>query len=250
MRLINIGCSFSYGNCISEYETFSDKHVSPGTIVAEHLGCEEVNLASPGLSLDGVLRRLHSFNFERQDKFLIGLPPNVRMQYVSKVPRNQNKIRQSDPSGKGASEYRNNAFNRGPKIPQDWFKTMRWDLDFTHKKIDVVETTAYWSYFYITLIQQTMKHMLSTHGWQQRYWLYNSVHGHMQQESDIPEVQQLQDRIVLDTYYQPTKGILDLSSTTSKYRVAHDDTHPNHTCYHAWAKDFIEWTERESSSVY
>ena len=63
MRLINVGCSFSYGNVISEYETFADRHISPGTLVAAHMGIEELNIASPGLSLDGVLRRLHSYEF-------------------------------------------------------------------------------------------------------------------------------------------------------------------------------------------
>ena len=93
MRLINVGCSFSYGNIISEYETFADKHISPGTLVAEYMGIEELNIASPGLSLDGVLRRLHSYEFQRDDVFLIGLPPNLRLQAVRTEPRNQNKIR-------------------------------------------------------------------------------------------------------------------------------------------------------------
>lgn len=233
MRLINIGCSFSYGNQISAYETFADTHVSPGTLLAEHLNCTEYNIASPGLSLDGVLRRLNTFDFNNDDVFFIGLPPNVRLQYVSKSPRNQNKVRQSNPSGKGPSEYRNHAFNQGPKIAEDWFKTMRWDLDIDLKKMDLVETTAYHSFFYILLIQQCLAN--------KKYWMYNSVHGHMQQATSKTEVQTLKNKIDLTYYYQPESGLLDFASTKAEYSVAHDDSHPNHNCYREWIKNFISW---------
>ena len=73
MKLVNLGCSFSYGNCVSDYETLSEEHIGPGTLIAKHLDYEEVNLASPGLSLDGVLRRLYTFDFDRNSTFLVGL---------------------------------------------------------------------------------------------------------------------------------------------------------------------------------
>ncbi len=231
MRLINIGCSFSYGNQISAYETFAQEHLSPGTLLAEHLHCTEYNIASPGLSLDGVLRRLYTFDFEDNDVFFVGLPPNVRLQYVSKSPRNQSKVRQSDPSGKGPTEYRNHAFNQGPKISTDWFKTMRLDMDIDIEKMDLIETTAYQSFFYILLIQQCLAN--------KKYWMYNSVHGHMQQTTTIPEIQVLKNKIDLTHYYQPEYGLLDFASSKKKYSVARDDTHPNHACYKDWFKNFV-----------
>lgn len=233
MRLINLGCSFSYGNQISEYEKFANQHISPGTLLSKHLNCEEYNIASPGLSLDGVLRRLYTFDFNNEDVFLVGLPPNVRLQYVSISPRNQNKIRQSDPSGKGPSEYRNHAFNQGPKIPDDWFKTLRWDIDIDIKKMDVIETTAYHSFFYILLIQNFLK--------DKRHWLYNSVHGHMQLDSTKSEIQKLKQQIILDNYYKPNIGMHDEILQDTKYQIARDDTHPNHKYYNKWIEEFCEW---------
>ena len=234
-KLYNIGCSFSYGNQISEYETFADRHISPGTLLAEHLDCEEYNIASPGLSLDGVLRRLYTFEFHDDDVYFVGLPPNLRFQMVSVAPRNQNKVRMSNPSGDGTSEYRSYAFNQGPKIPEDWFKTMRWDIDIDSKKLDLLETTTYHSFFYIVLIQQRLANC--------RYWMYNSVHGHMQQETEKLEIQHLKDQVDLTHYYEPTQGLLDFSSTKREYQDASDDTHPHHSCYREWINGFIGWTE-------
>ena len=214
-----------------KYETFADKHVSPGTLFAEYLNCEEYNIASPGLSLDGVLRRLNTFDFHDTEGLFVGLPPNVRLQYVSMSPRNQNKVRQSNPSGKGPSEYRNHAFNQGPKIPEDWFKTMRLDMDIEIKKMDLLETTAYHSFFYILLIQQCLAN--------KKYWMYNSVHGHMQQTTNKPEIQTLKNKIDLTYYYQPEYGLLDFANSKKKYSVAHDDSHPNHECYNEWFKGFV-----------
>jgi hypothetical protein len=246
VRLINIGCSFSYGNCIAKHEEFAQEHVSPGTLIAQHLNCEEVNIASPGLSLDGLLRRLYTFEFEEKDVFLIGLPPNLRVQYVCKSPRNQYKIR----GDLSASEYRNDAFNRGPKIAEDWFKTMRWDTDVNIAKLDLLDTTTYWSYLNILLIQQAIKTVMNDKlpvgrilSKKRRYWMYNSVHGHMQQDTDKIEIQALRKQIDMRYYYMPEVGLADLIDNQSKYTVARDDTHPNHVFYHKWANDFIAWME-------
>ncbi len=241
MRLINVGCSFSYGNIISEYETFADKHISPGTLVAEYMGIEELNIASPGLSLDGVLRRLHSYEFKRDDVFLIGLPPNLRLQAVRTEPRNQNKIRKKF---NNPSEWRQNAFNQGPKIPEDWFITKTWDNDF--EKVDLLETTAYWSFYNILLIQLTMTHKLSYHLPKDRYWLYNSVHGHMQQTTDKPEIQRLRDQINILNYYKPDTGMHDEVLQDQKYQIARDDTHPNHIYYTRWAEEFCTWMSQSA----
>lgn len=250
MRLINLGCSFSYGNIISEYETFADAHVSPGTLVAKHLDCEEVNIASPGLSLDGVLRRLHSFEFHDTDKFLIGLPPCIRLQYVSHVPRNQDKLRHAKMN---VSQWRQHAFKQGPKIPEDWFKTMKWDEDVNVRPLDIVETSTYWSYLHILLIQQAMKTVMNDKlpagrvlMKKRQYWMYNSVHGHMQQTTNIPEVQMLRDQIVTDNYFKPDTGMHDEVLEDTKYQLSHDDTHPNHLYYEHWAKEFCEWMSQSA----
>ena len=198
MKLVNLGCSFSYGNCVSDYETLSEEHVGPGTLIAKHLDYEEVNLASPGLSLDGVLRRLYTFDFDRNSTFLVGLPPESRFQVVSTKPRNQKKIR-------GGPEFSANAFNNGPTIPTDWF-----------------------------LIQKRLQELNC------KYWLYNSVYGHMQNTTEIPELQKLKDSISLDNYYQPNLGIRDFSDTDMKYQISRDDSHPNRLCYKEWVKEFVD----------
>ena len=153
--------------------------------------------------------------------------------YLASLIRNQNKIRQSDPSGKGPSEYRNHAFNQGPKIPDDWFKTLRWDIDIDIKKMDVIETTAYHSFFYILLIQNFLK--------DKRHWLYNSVHGHMQLDSTKSEIQKLKQQIILDNYFKPNIGMHDEILQDTKYQIARDDTHPNHKYYNKWIEEFCEW---------
>ena len=87
-----------------------------------------------------------------------------------------------------------------------------------------------------------MKHKLNWHDWKERYWLYNSVHGHMQQTTNIPEVQMLRDQIITHNYFKPDIGMVDMIDN-SRYAVAHDDSHPNHKFYHKWAKEFISWMQ-------
>jgi hypothetical protein len=235
-KLYNIGCSFSYGNCISEYETFAE-HLGPGSLLAEHLGCEEVNIASPGLSLDGVLRRLYTFEFEKDCILFVGLPPELRFQTVAVKPRNQDKTRggqglKIESIFKSATAYRANAFNKGPKIPTDWFCTQSW-IDISLKNYNADEQLLYHTFFNILLIQKRLKEL----GY--KYWLYNSVYGHMQHETKITEIQQLKDSIDLENYYQPNLGMRDLSDTDTKYQISRDDTHPNHLCYEKWIDDFV-----------
>ena len=239
MKLVNVGCSFSYGNCVSEYETFSNKHIGPGTLIAEHLGCNEVNIASPGLSLDGVLRRLYTFKFEPGSIILVGLPPESRFQVVATNPRNQKKVRggqgtKIDSIFKTPSEYRAKAFNNGPSIPEDWFKTQSW-LDAKFKNYNTSNHIQYHAWFNILLIQQRLKQLDNS------YWLYNSVYGHMQNTTNILDLQTLKDGISTENYYQPDLGIRDFSDTDKKYQISRDDTHPNHLCYKEWVKGFIEW---------
>ena len=108
-KLYNIGDSFSYGNCVQSYETFANdyKHLGPGDIIAKELGYEHINLASPGLSPDGVLRRLYTTDFEEVNSFLlIGIPPENRFQTIGERPRDQHK----DRSTYNGTEYKAKAF--------------------------------------------------------------------------------------------------------------------------------------------
>lgn len=237
MRLINIGCSFSYGNRIAEFEKFADEHVSPAGLVAKHLGIPELNLASPGLSLDGVLRRLYTHEFNEDDIFLIGLPPNCRVQSVDHKPRNQNKIRGYF---KKPTEYRQHAFNGGPKRAEDWFVTRRWDNDYG-AKIHVPETLTYWSFYNILLIQTALQG--------RKHYLYNSVHGHMQLETEHVEIARLRDKISLDNYYMPLSGMQDEVLTNREYQISRDDTHPNHLYYKLWVEGFIDWMNSDAESL-
>jgi len=244
MKLINLGCSFSYGNCVSQYETFADEqmHIGPGTLLAEHLNCEEVNIASPGLSLDGVLRRLYTFPINKDDILLVGLPPEVRFQIVAIKPRDQKKTRGGqgkkrnyDSIFQTASKWRADAFNRGPTIPDDWFHTQSW-LDAKFKNYNTSDHIQYHAWFNILLIQKRLEELNCKH------WLYNSVYGHMQHSTTIPELQTLKESISTDNYYQPTAGMRDFSDQSQSYQISRDDTHPNHLCYKEWIKGFIEWS--------
>jgi len=73
--IYNLGCSFK-------------THVSPIDIINKQLnpgGKKVTNLASPWLSLDGVLRRLYTTNFETDSLLFIGLPLSNRFQGINLV---------------------------------------------------------------------------------------------------------------------------------------------------------------------
>ena len=65
LKLYNLGCSFAYGNCVPTRNNIGDEHKGPGTFLAKYLQREEVNLARNGNSIDGVLRKLYTYDYEK-----------------------------------------------------------------------------------------------------------------------------------------------------------------------------------------
>lgn len=235
-KLYNIGDSFSYGNCIDSYETFADdyKHLSPGDIIAQELGYEHVNLASPGLSPDGVLRRLYSNTFEKDSFLLIGIPPENRFQTVGKDPREQHR----DRSHYKGTEYKARAFMYGPKMETDWFRTQSY-LNGGLKEINEVESSIFNSWFNILLIQKRLQELNLP------FVMYNCVYSSLDNETNLRELNAIKEQINDINYFQPKHGIKDLVSTNDEFRVASDDSHPNHLCYKEWCKILINYIKKE-----
>ena len=235
-KLYNIGDSFSYGNCVESYETFAEdyKHVSPGDIIARELGYEHVNLASPGLSPDGVLRRLYSNTFEKDSFLLIGIPPENRFQTVGKDPREQHR----DRSHYKGTEYKARAFMYGPKMETDWFRTQSY-LNGGLKEINEVESSTFNSWLNILLIQKRL-HELNL-----PFVMYNCVYSSLDNETDLRELREIKQQINDINYFQPKHGIKDLVSKNDEFRIASDDSHPNHLCYKEWCKILINYIKKE-----
>jgi len=247
-KLYNIGCSFSYGNCAFKKNQLCDTHLSPGIMFADHLGVEECNIASTGLSLDGVLRRLYTFDFEPHSYFLVGLPPSNRFQVAATKLRNQRKVRGLQANKPGvsgkikkasswqASKSRKYAFTKGPLIPDDWFHTYDW-IDISLKNLDIDEHLNYYAFFYIVLIQARLAQL-------GKFWLYNTVEPHMSKSAKHPEVLKLKNSIVQDnSYYEPTSCMWEPVIADSSLQVADDDTHPNHEAYKLWFEGFKRFSD-------
>tara|TARA_B100001057_G_scaffold162660_1_gene163304 strand:+ start:566 stop:1282 length:717 start_codon:yes stop_codon:yes gene_type:complete len=232
-KLYNIGDSFSYGNCVQSYENFADdnKHLGPGDIIAEELGYEHINLASPGLSPDGVLRRLYTTDFEEVDSFLlIGIPPENRFQTVGQFVRDQHR----DRSYYKGTDYKAKAFMYGPKMETDWFRTHS-HLSGRLKAINLEETLIYNSWFNILLIQKRLREL------NLKFVIYNSVYGQMQHKTKLKELLSIKDQINYVNYFQPKHGIQDLVDSNNNFRIARDDAHPNHSCYAIWCKKILNF---------
>tara|TARA_B100000989_G_scaffold93263_1_gene67655 strand:- start:30369 stop:31085 length:717 start_codon:yes stop_codon:yes gene_type:complete len=232
-KLYNIGDSFSYGNCVQSYENFADnyKHLGPGDIISDELGYEHINLASPGLSPDGVLRRLYTTNFEEVDSFLlIGIPPENRFQTIGERPRDQHR----DRSYYKGTEHKAKAFMNGPVIEEDWFRTHNY-LSGRLKAINLEETLIYNSWFNILLIQKRLREL------NLKFVIYNSVYGQMQYKTKLKELLCIKDQINYVNYFQPMHGIQDLVDSNNNFKIARDDAHPNHSCYAIWCKKILNF---------
>lgn len=237
-KLYNLGCSFAYGNCVPEKNKLCDTHKSPGTFIAKHLGMEEVNLAVNGNSLDGVLRRLYTYDFEKDGIILIGVPPAGRFQIVSYQEQVHNKIRggQAERTGKSVSakECIKYGFSKGPGGHDDFFKTSKWpELPEKHMKMDINETASYLLNFNLVKIQTRLKELGL------KYYLYNSIGFNYKPINR--ETIQLQKQVDLSSYYKPESDMFAIIKSDSKYELADGDQHPNHLAYEVWSKGFIEW---------
>ena len=92
-KLFNIGDSFAVGNCIDSFNHLSDKHLSPGALLANHFGLEEVNLARTGNSFDGILKDLYISDFSDCSFVSICTPPASRVYARCKAYRPIDKNR-------------------------------------------------------------------------------------------------------------------------------------------------------------
>ena len=242
--IYNIGCSFSYGNCIHSYQTFAqDKkgnhiHISPADMIREDYDNgwydEVINLASPGLSLDGVLRRLYSFNInDGNNLVLVGLPPSDRFQTVAINPREEYKNRGLFST---ATKWKAEAFRYGPglEIYPDWFRTHKWTGDKL-KGVDVDNQLLYHSWMNILLIQRRLRDL------NVNYYLYNTVYSPLKYKTELTELNNIKKQISYKYYFQPDLGLQDLVDTNKKFRISKDDPHPNHSCYALWCKKFIDF---------
>lgn len=259
-HIYNLGCSFAYGNC-AESKNVLGKHLSPGMLLAEHLNLKEINYAVPGCSLDGVLRKLYTYDIKKDGYILIGVPPVFRFNYVAKLksidptkkPREKkvslykrilNKIVRDEKDTRlfEPSDTRKFAFTRGPSLPEDYFKTDK----FTHirskeipERVDLDHTLAYFNYFYITLIQLRLREM------NMPYFIYNSVDPIYDIDKVTnTELKKLYESIDFTFYYKPDKCINTVvNSNFDKYIISDDDIHPNHLAYREWFIDFKNWVD-------
>tara|TARA_B100001057_G_C22749406_1_gene911140 strand:- start:416 stop:1147 length:732 start_codon:yes stop_codon:yes gene_type:complete len=236
-KLYNLGCSFAYGNCVPEKNKLCDTHISPGTLIAKHLGYEEVNLACNGNSLDGVLRRLYTWPFEKDGIILIGIPPAGRFQVVHQRQQHTTKERNSKSKLFGrnteAEECIKYAYTKGPQtVFPDFFYSIKWAGE-NIKHMDINETASYLLNFNLVKIQARLKELGL------KYYLYNSIGFNYKPTN--PETILLQKQVDLSSYYEPENDMFSLVKSDEKYQLADGDLHPNHLAYEVWAKGFIEW---------
>lgn len=240
-KLYNIGDSFAYGNCLKTFEEFATDgngniiHRSLGDFIADELGYEHINLASPGLSPDGVLRRLYTNNFDEIDSLLlVGIPPENRFQTVGRFPREQHR----DRSYYNGTEFKAKAFMYGPEMETDMFRTHSY-LSGRLKNINEEQSCTFNSWFNILLIQKRLRELNLP------YVIYNCVYSTWNNKTKLRESNAIKEQINETNYFQPEYGIQDLVLTDKKYQVARDDPHPNHACYAVWCKKLINYIKNE-----
>ena len=239
LKLYNLGCSFAYGNCVPTRNVVGDKHKGPGTFLAEYLQREEVNLARNCNSVDGVLRRLYTHNFDKNGIVLIGVPPAGRFQVVSKIEQRYNKERATKASVFGKTSKAQNcikyAYTKGPSKNGDYFHTLKWPDILSDDNIN--ETAKYHVLFTILKIQTKLKELGL------EYYIYNSVSaiGIPKNEETIS----IKEQIDWTNYYKPEESMFDIVKSNVEYELAEGDQHPNHYAYEVWFKDFIDWLKNK-----
>ena len=80
-KLFNIGDSFAVGNCIESFNAHCENHLSPGALIADHFGLEEMNYARNGNSFDGILKDLFTLDFSDCSLISICTPPASRVYF-------------------------------------------------------------------------------------------------------------------------------------------------------------------------
>ena len=126
----------------------------------------------------------------------------------------------------------------GPKMETDWFRTQSY-LNGGLKEINEVESSTFNSWLNILLIQKRL-HELNL-----PFVMYNCVYSSLDNETDLRELREIKQQINDINYFQPKHGIKDLVSTNDEFRIASDDSHPNHLCYKEWCKILINYIKKE-----
>ena len=235
-KLYNLGCSFAYGNCVPTRNKLCDEHRGPGTYIAEYLNIHEVNLARNGNSIDGVLRKLYTYDFEKDGIVLIGVPPSGRFQVITNNEQIYNKKRGYKASFFGKTDESQNcikyAYTKGPTTKGDYFHTLKW-AEVTNG--DINETSSYHVLFNILKIQKRLKELGL------KYYIYNSI-GYKHDPKN-EETKKIKEQIDWSYYYKPEYSMFDMVKSNVEYELAEGDQHPNHYAYKEWSKDFIDWLE-------
>lgn len=251
LKLYNLGCSFARGNLADNFNQICEKNIGPGKILAEYLNREEVNLARNGNSLDGILKDLYTYDFEKNSLILIGTPPKVRFYAFShKLVTKTNPIRKTKAreilkkltqKNKDAAKTILYAFSKGP-IPEkeNFFQTEKWqNLDFS-SDIDIEGHINYRFFMDLLSIQSRLKELNN------QYIIYNNL-SDLNYENNNWELKKLKNRIDLNYYYKPYFKIFDWTKGNNPksqiYQVATGDTHPNHKCYYKWFNELKPWLE-------
>ena len=235
-KLYNLGCSFAYGNCVPRRNQLGDEHRGPGTYIAEYFNMHEENLARNGNSIDGVLRKLYTYDFEKGGIILIGVPPSGRFQVVGHNEQVYNKERGYKSSLFGKTSEAQNciryAYTKGPVTKGDYFHTLKW-AEVSEDNIS--ETSSYHVLFTILKIQARLKELGL------KYYIYNSIGYRYEPKNEETKI--IQSQIDYFNYYKPEYSMFDMVKSNVEYELAEGDQHPNHYAYEEWSKDFIDWLE-------
>lgn len=242
MKLVNMGCSFAYGNQAGKYGHLCGLHKNSVTFLAEWLDVDELNLARPGNSNEGILDNiLHWISTttqeQRQDSILIiGWTSGLRFGFVSDIVQASNKERLAKQSSPEASM----AFVLGPQNLYR-YKIDKWNLRWEDQMINLRETAVLSLYRSVIAAQSVASHyglrMLHYHGLDPRWSTKDGDDYRV--NSDI--------RHLIDTedfYGFEQHSLQDVAnSNPMKYHIADDDSHPNHVCYERWAREMLPFVK-------
>jgi hypothetical protein len=215
-----------------------DEHKGLGTFLAEYLNREEVNLARNGNSIDGVLRKLYTYDFDKNGIILIGVPPAGRFQVITGVEQVYNKERKVKANLLGKTSQAQKciqyAYTKGPITRGDYFHTLKWT---EVAPVSINETAKYHVLFTILKIQTKLKELGL------EYYIYNSVSALGEPKNE--ETKSIKKQIDWSNYYKPESSIFDMVKGNVEYELAEGDQHPNHYAYEVWSKDFIDWLKNK-----
>jgi|TARA_R110002110_G_scaffold120795_1_gene296138 hypothetical protein len=243
-KLYNFGCSFSYGNCAKTKNNLIDKHIGPGTLVAEHLGLQEVNYASNGDSNDGTLRKLYTYPIEPNNVALVGVTGATRFGVVGPEdkPTKHKKVRLKNNITNKMQEFfakpskaRQRAFTIGPDLPVelDYFTKIKGAL--APGNWNKFETFTYRTLLSVVCIQKRLEEL------GMKYYFYNTIDSQIMEDVFVKELLTLRGNINFNQYFEPNNAIMSWVDVNKDLWIADDDSHPNHYAYSIWFEKFKQW---------